>query len=133
MSQLIEKCRSVQLKYDNDSEWWSTLRAKSSLNKQFNAVILYNAIVTYHVLCFDAKLRSNFKFSWIIFNEMLNSYITENYHFLKSMAKDISTPLNYFAVLNLVHQMTPKGEFLKKNKHKQISKLFELFIVLDRR
>jgi len=66
MSQIVEKSRSVQLKYDGSSEWWSALRAKSSLNKHFNT----------------------------------------------SMAKDISTPLNYFAVLNLVHQMTPKDSII---------------------
>jgi len=28
------------------------------------------------------------------------------------MAEDISTPLNYFAVLNLVHQMIPKDSII---------------------
>lgn len=66
MSQLIEKSRSVNLKFDDNLEWWSNLRAKCSANKHFNA----------------------------------------------SMAKDISVPLNYFAVLNLVQQMIPKDSII---------------------
>jgi hypothetical protein len=32
------------------------------------------------------------------------------------MAADVSLPLNYFAVLNLVQKLIPKGEVLFKNK-----------------
>jgi hypothetical protein len=39
MGQLLEQSRASGLKYGNDMQWWSALKAKCDANKQYNLVI----------------------------------------------------------------------------------------------
>lgn len=38
MNQVLSGSRSAKLKYDNNSEWWTSLRAKCNSNKTYNTV-----------------------------------------------------------------------------------------------
>lgn len=38
MNQLTEQSKSTNLKYDSNSEWWNSLRAKCEANKNYNLV-----------------------------------------------------------------------------------------------
>ena len=41
MSQILEQSRSVGLKYQDDMQWWSALKAKCDANKKYNLVNFY--------------------------------------------------------------------------------------------
>ncbi|XP_046655286.1 2-hydroxyacyl-CoA lyase 1-like isoform X1 [Daphnia pulicaria] len=62
MNQIATESQTASLKYDGNSEWWASLRAKCEANKVYNT----------------------------------------------GMAKDVSVPLNYFAVLTSVQNLIPK-------------------------
>jgi len=47
MGQLLEQSRASGLKYGDDLQWWSALKAKCDTNKQYNLVIVLISITNY--------------------------------------------------------------------------------------